>query len=226
MKSFILNHPRAILLGGLMLFVSSLGWAQKTSGNITQQNDATAGTTGRSVRVIDNKGTIKYLQSSNGITSFTNTTSDVTTTTWQLGGTLTDDTYIDVDGKVFALVGVGQETGSAATSFTLDSSGYTLLVRDEATGAVKKLVATDLLQGGHHVEVLASDEPANFNISVSGVSTDYKKVSVYRNGAKLVGGDTSSTTNDYTVATDLVSILVSGFTQAYSGDVFEVQWVK
>jgi hypothetical protein len=43
------------------------------------------------VKVVDNKGTIKYFQSNNGITQITNTTADKTTTTWQLG-TLTEDT--------------------------------------------------------------------------------------------------------------------------------------
>lgn len=231
MKSFILNNSRSILLAGLMLFFSSLGLGQSTS-DIAKGSNA--------VKVIDNKGTIKYLQSSNGITTLTNTTSDVTTTTWQLGGTLTDDTYIDVDGNVFALDGIDITTVSASTNAISDDdaqsgsptgSGYTLLVRNEATGAIEKLKVSELMiTGGHHVEVLTSDTSSDLQFAVSGVSTDYKKVSVYRNGAKLVGGDTSSTwTNDYSVATDQVTINVGGtgeLSTLYTTDVIEVQWVK
>jgi hypothetical protein len=70
--------------------------AQTTSGDIAQN---TANVLNGTVRVIDNKGTIKYLQAANGITTLTNSSTDVTTTTWQLGGTLTVNTYIDVDGN-------------------------------------------------------------------------------------------------------------------------------
>jgi hypothetical protein len=52
-------------------------------------------------KVVDNKGTIKYFQSNNGITQITNTTADKTTTTWQLGGTLTEDTFIDATGSIW-----------------------------------------------------------------------------------------------------------------------------
>lgn len=241
MKSFILNHPRAILLGGLMLFVSSLGWAQNSSGadGVAQGDQA-----GETIRVIDNRGTIKYLQSNNGITTITSTeTNNTTTTTWQLGGALIADTDITTGAQEFKLTlndganqgtfvidGVVQETGSAATSSTLGTSGYTLLVRDEATGAVKKLVATDLLQGGHHYEKLAGDQNSDYTFTAAGVSTDYKKVSVYRNGAKLVGGDTSSSwTNDYSVTTDQVTINVGDTNEIsflYTNDVIEVHWVK
>lgn len=236
MKSIILNNPRPILLAGLMLLVSSLGWAQKTSGDISLD-------TSTAVRVIDNKGTIKYLQSSNGITTLTNSTANVTTTTWQLGGSLDEDVNITTGAKEFKLTlddgssqgtfvidGVVQETGSAATSSTLATSGYTLLVRDENTGAVKKLLATDILQGGHHVEVLTGDKSSDLDISVTGVSTDYEKVSVYRNGAKLVGGDTSSSwINDYSVTTNQVTINLGGtgeLSALYTNDVIEVHWVK
>lgn len=48
------------------------------------------------VKVIDNKGTVKYLQSNNGITTITSTVpGNQTTTTFQLGGTLDTNTYID-----------------------------------------------------------------------------------------------------------------------------------
>lgn len=236
MKSIILNNPRAILLGGLMLFVSSLGWAQNSSAadGVAQGDQA-----GETIRVIDNRGTIKYLQSNNGITTITSTeTNNTTTTTWQLGGTLTTDTYIDVDGNVFAFDGIelvdisalAASTNASDQSDSGTGTGWTLLVRDEATGAVKKLLATDLLQGGHHYEKLAGDQNSDYTFTATGVSTDYKKVSVYRNGAKLVGGDTSSSwTNDYSVTTDQVTINIGDtgeISNLYTNDVIEVHWVK
>lgn len=221
MKSFILNHPRAILLGGLMLFVSSLGWAQNSSG---ASGVAQADAAGESIRVIDNKGTIKYLQSNNGITTITSTeASNTTTTTWQLGGTLTTDTFIDVDGNVFALVGVGQETGSAATSSTLDSSGYTLLVRDEATGAVKKLLATSLIQNGHERIVATAGQTA-FPLTGSPSLPTFEQVWVFRNGAKLIAG------LDYTISGSTVTLVPSTTSpndwEVLADDVIEVQFIK
>ena len=85
----------------LSLLSYGLASAQQTTGDVTQEANIIPGTTttGGSIRVIDNKGTIKYLQLKNGLTMLTNTTADITTTTWQLGGTLTDDTFIDIDGR-------------------------------------------------------------------------------------------------------------------------------
>ena len=116
--------------------------AQTTSGDIAQN---TANVLNGTVRVIDNKGTIKYLQAANGITTLTNSSTDVTTTTWQLGGTLTVNTYIDVDGNAFALDGIELVDTSvlAASTDATDQSdhgngtGWTLLVRDEVTGLQK-----------------------------------------------------------------------------------------
>lgn len=148
--------------------------AQTDPTNSTATSDASLskdGGDGVSVRLVDNKGTIKYLQTNNGITSITSTTAaSTTTTTWQLGGSLTAETYIDVDGKAFALDGikliapnaadliitdVDPRTGitfvdaAAVTSYNaakVASSnatnqsdhgtgiGWTVLIRDEATG--------------------------------------------------------------------------------------------
>jgi hypothetical protein len=95
------------------------------------------------VKVVDNKGTIKYFQSNNG-TQITNTTADKTTTTWQLGGTLTEDTFIDATGKVFGLQGHITALDASADGA---STGYTLLVSDDATGKVERVLTT-LIQGG------------------------------------------------------------------------------
>lgn len=214
------------MIGCLTLFAAIGTNAQTTTGDIAKQ---LSGTASGSVKLVDNKGTIKYLQAANGLTTLTNTTNDRTTTTWQLGGTLTADTYIDVNESVFALDGIeliDTET-SAPSSDTTDQSdhgtgsGWTLLVRDEATGAVKKLKATDLIQGGSYTHNQLSDADADFNISVPGISSEASQAWVYRNGAKLIAG------TDYVVDADQVTIqsTTSDF-PVYSGDIIEIQWIK
>jgi hypothetical protein len=217
MKSFILNHPRSILLGGLMLFVSSLGWAQSTS-DIAEKSTA--------IRVIDNKGTIKYLQSDNGITTLTNTTSDVTTTTWQLGGTLIADTSIDVSTFEFGLLNLGDvsdmtDSDPAATYST--GSGYTLLVIDESTGDIKRLLATSLIQNGHERIVATAGQTA-FPLTGSPSLPTFEQVWVFRNGAKLIAG------LDYTISGSTVTLVPSTTSPndwtVLADDVIEVQFIK
>jgi hypothetical protein len=183
------------------------------------------------VKVVDNKGTIKYFQSNNGITQITNTTGDKTTTTWQLGGTLTDDTYIDATGKKFALDGLELTTMAASTDAVTGSvhggttSGYTLLVRDEATGAVKKMAATSLIQGGVDEDVLSTDKAAGTytTAAITGLPTVANRISVYRNGIKLrqlAGG-----APDWTLSSGAIAFTAAAG-EMYSGDVIEVQWVQ
>lgn len=216
--------------------------AQQTTGDVVKESDIIPGTTvtGGSVRVIDNKGTIRYLQSKNGITMLSNITNNVTTTTWQLGGTLTDDTFIDVAGNVFGLDGialVNTATEDASTDATTLSAhgtgaGYTILVRDEATGETKKLLATDLIQSGQERFVAAAAQVA-YPMTGNVVLPAFSQVWVYRNGAKLIAN------LDYTVAVDFTvpALPVSTVTLApnavapndwavYLNDVIEVQYIK
>lgn len=196
------------------------------------------------VRLVDNKGTIKYLQAKNGITALTNKASDGTgiTTTWQLGGTLTDDTYIDVNGKAFALNGIELVTtvspATAATSLSSGSaagtpSGWTVLIRDEATGKTQKIMASDLLQvqAGQNVETLTT-VPTTYTYTIGTSANrpnDYSKISVYRNGAKLV----ANADYTYVSSTGIVTLVPNDGTTnpnaewaLYVGDVIEIQWVK
>lgn len=202
-----------------------------TTTDFAKSANAAPGVLNGSVRVVDNKGTVKYLQTANGLTTITNTTNDVTTTTWQLGGTLTDDTYIDVNGKVFGLDKldlVNIATLSASTDATDKSvhgigTGWTLLVRDEATGAIKKLKASDLLTSGQEVFTATASQTA-YVLTGSPVLPVFSKVWVYRNGIKLVANV------DYTVAASTVT-LVPGSTapndwSVYAGDVVEIQYIK
>jgi hypothetical protein len=203
--------------------------AQKILGDVTKAGNAALG---GAVRVVDNKGTVKYLQSKNGITMLTNTTTDVTTTTWQLGGTLTDNTYIDATGAAFALDGIELATAATASTNATDKSlhgtgtGWTLLVRDEATGATKKLLAKDLLQAGQQVFTATIGQTA-YALTGSPVLPAIEKVSVYRNGAKLLAG------TDYTVAASTVTLVPVAATPTssddwavYAGDKIEVHFVK
>ncbi|OAZ04513.1 hypothetical protein [Flavobacterium succinicans] len=186
----------------------------------------------KAVKVVDNKGTIKYFQSNNGITQIVNTTADATTTTWQLGGQLTNDTYIDATGKVFGLDGLELETGPASTNATTGSihggagTGWTLLVRDEATGATKKLAAESLVSGIRVEHVQATNASANVDITVTGLplltagSTE-AKLFVYRNGIKLRTG------TDFVASLDKVTITYSATDlPMYKDDIVEIQYIK
>ncbi|WP_369048493.1 hypothetical protein [Tenacibaculum sp. UWU-22] len=228
-----INNKFKLALAAIALLAIGTVNAQQTSGKITKQTEVApaAGTTG-SIRLIDNKGTIKYLQAANGITMLTNDgTGDVTTTTWQLGGTLTSDTYIDANGKVFGLDGLTLVTdiSTASTDATSGSdhgtgSGFTVLIRDEATGEMQKIKVSDLLQVQSGQTVLPS--PVIGANVVTGLPANYANVSVYRNGAKLIAND------DYTVAANALTLVDKSAATPptnwtlYSTDVIEVHWVK
>lgn len=207
--------------------------AQQTTGDVTKQADIDPGTTttAGAIRVIDNKGTIKYLQSKNGITMLSNTTADVTTTTWQLGGTLTDDTFIDVNGNVFGLNGIDLiTTETASTDATTGSdagtgTGYTFLVRDEATGATKKLLASDIdiITSGQESFTATAGQTA-YPLTGSPTLPAFSQVWVYRNGTKLIANV------DYTVAASTVTLVPGGTAPndwaVYADDTIEIQFVK
>lgn len=214
----------AILAAIMTLGVVSFSLAQSSTDQ---------GKSGTAVRVIDNKGTIKYFQSNNGITQIVNTTNDKTTTTWQLGGTFIDNTTLDFGGKFFQFQNVILNTNALATSngavttlatgSTAGTSGLTFLMRDEATGAIVKMLAADLIQSGQMVVSATADGTAP-TIADATIPADLKKVLVFRNGAKLVAG------TDYTVAAGAVTLVPGGTAPAdwaiYKDDVFEVQWTK
>ncbi|WP_036151466.1 hypothetical protein [Maribacter forsetii] len=225
------NYRKILVVFTLLLGITLS--AQQTTGDVTKQSDINPGTTttAGAVRVVDNKGTIKYLQSQNGITMLSNTTDNVTTTTWQLGGVLTDSTFIDIDGKLFGLNGlelIDNTTENASVDATTESdagtgTGYTILVRDEATGATKKLLATDLIQSGQEA-FTATASQTTYALTGSPVLPVFSQVWVYRNGAKLIAN------LDYTIAASTVTLVpnttVPNDWSVYAGDVIEVQYVK
>lgn len=210
------------------------------TNDITKNANSIKGNVDGAVKVIDNKGTIKYLQSNNGITSFTNfdPTSGGEVTTWQLGGTLSTDTTIGlatndftIDGVNYKLENIATTTATAATATTAASAGangneWTVLVRNEQTGNVEKILAADLLQvQGIHAtaSVDATDQGLNSKtITVTGITatTSFYKVSVYRNGAKLVAG------TDYTFAADAVTVAGAANFNMYDGDQIEINYIR
>ena len=130
-----------IILITIGLIMANSAFSQITTTNAKDTDidySSTTAVQSGSIKLIDNQGTIKYLQVKNGITSLTNASAlagNETVTTLSLGGILSNDTFIDASasGVVFGLKGSNEETGNAATSSTLNTSGYTLAVFDEAT---------------------------------------------------------------------------------------------
>ena len=230
MKNNFLNAFKLVALLVISLLVSTAS-AQQTTGDVTKESDIVPGTTttGGSVRVIDNKGTKKFLQVKNGLTIISNTTNDVTTTTWQLGGELSDSTDIDLNGNAFTLQNIPLSTDTAATAADADASdgglaGYTILVRNEMTGGIEKILATDLIQSGHQFYTATAGQTA-YTVNTGGTPLpSYEQVWVYRNGAKLIAN------TDYTVAGSTVTLVpnttVPNDWAVYAGDVIEVQFIK
>ena len=215
MKTMKQNYfLKVAVVVAVLVLMSNQATAQKKTGDFTKSAAA--------VKVVDNKGTVKYFQASNGISQITNSTNDVTTTTWQLGGTLTDNTYIDATGVVFALNGLELNTTSKpSANGTATSLGYTLLVSDAATGKLERKLATSLIQGGSVDDELTANQAATYTIpGTDGLATVANRISVFRNGIKLRAKDWVLTAdNKITIAptTDL---------PLYLGDVLNVQWVN
>lgn len=242
-KSLILNLSNMkinyLKLGIMALMIMAGTAIQAQTTSTTDAGLSQGAGAGVSVKLIDNKGTIKYLQANNGITSITSTSAgSATTTTWQLGGTLVSNTNITTgtqefkltlnDGTnqgTFVLDGMVQESGAAAG--TVGGAGWTLLTRDETTGQIKKLLATDLVNGVYTTYTQSPDAAsgATIDIAVAGLpaltaTTTLAKLFVYRNGAKLRSG------TDFTASAGKVTITQSADIPMYDGDIVEVQYIK
>jgi hypothetical protein len=240
-KSLNLNTMRnnyfknTLKLGMTAIFIMALGTANAQTDpatNAGSANTTQAQSSGETIKLIDNKGTIKYLQSNNGITTITSTADEnKTTTTWQLGGTLVEATTITttstgtftIDGEEFNLANTELSTLDAADA--ANGTGYTFLVRDEITGRVKKMLASELVTSAYAVETVNADFITTRTITIAGIGdlpTEAQKISVYRNGAKL------RLTADYVIATNVISIIpsiTSGW-DLYDGDIIEVNVLK
>ena len=233
------NYLKLGMMAAVMLS-ASIGFAQTTAGDIAKQDGIINGTTdtGGTVKVIDNKGTIKYLQVANGLTSLTNSTTAVTTTTFQLGGTLTDDTYITADGtNSFVLDGIALATGvasanavggEAAQGGAAVGTGWTLLVRDERSGETQKLKLQDLITSAYVSKTVDAAFIATPTITVNGIGNlpaGLEKTWVYRNGVKLRSNVDYSTAGAVITIVPLTSTPPNGDIDwaLFAGDVITVQ---
>ena len=217
-----------IILITICLIVGNSAFSQITNTSVkdTEINySSTTAVPSGSIKLIDNQGTIKYLQVKNGITSLTNASElpgNETVTTLSLGGVLSTDTFIDASGVVFGLKGSDQETGNAATSSTLNTSGYTLAVFDEATGEIKKLLVSALdVVGASDRFVVAATPSTTYTVAIAGLSLTPGKTFVFRNGVKLTA---SGTTPDYTTSGS--SVIIDASVPLFSGDIIEVQYIN
>lgn len=247
MKTITNKFKIALVAVGLLAIGTAN--AQTTTGNVGKQAAAGLGDATGYVKVIDNKGTIKYLQSSNGITQFTDNAPDGgVVTTWQLGGTLTSNTYITANGaNQFNLDGLELVTDIATASTnagngdisqdggaTTTGSGFTVVIRDEASGKIQKMQLADLLQVqtiGLNPDYVHADPYAAGNVIINvaglpdiapGTAQEYK-LFVFRNGAKLRLGV------DFTIAsgTDSGDItFLDAEVPMYQNDVIEVQYIR
>ncbi len=237
MKTITNKFKIALAAVGLLAVGTVSAQTTDPSDNVAQSDAA-----GETIRLIDNKGTIKYLQSNNGITTITSTeTGNRTTTTWQLGGTLTDATYIDASGAIFALDGLALETGAASTDATPGSThttatgtGWTLLVRDEASGETRKMLFSSLIEEAHdEYTAVVGDETANsIEITLAFRPSEIGKLLIFRNGAKLRAGEDYDFKDVAGSADELVVVLTGAALAAnqqwdiYTGDVFEYNYSK
>ena len=217
-----------IILITICLIVGNSAFSQITNTSVkdTEINySSTTAVQSGSIKLIDNQGTIKYLQVKNGITSLTNASASAgneTVTTLSLGGVLSTDTFIDASGVVFGLKGSDQETGNAATSSTLNTSGYTLVVFDEATGEIKKLLVSALdVVGASDRFVVAATPSTTYTVAIAGLSLTPGKTFVFRNGVKLTANGSPP---DYTTSGSTVTIDTS--IPLFSGDIIEVQYIN
>jgi hypothetical protein len=236
----ITNKFKIALVAVGMLAAGTVSAQITDATNTTLNKDADAT---KVVKLVDNKGTIKYIQSKNGITQITSTVAgNQTVTTWQLGGILEDNTYITADAaKEFALDGLElvANTGTNASTNSVDreahgnvGTGFTVLIRDEATGAVQKMLLSELLQVDavrvdySQVADATGAADATLAIPVAGLPllttlTTMGKLFVFRNGVKLRSG------TDFVATAGIVTITYNATDlPMYAGDIIEIQYIK
>jgi hypothetical protein len=211
-------------LFALAFAVGSTAMAQTTDANDANINRY--GEADKIVKLVDNKGTIKYLQSNNGITTITSTSSGhETTTTWQLGGELIEDTTIKLGDNEFGFEGVGEDKEERTLLVLDDNNNLKKVELNEIAGLVTgvykphTVVETDITDA-------SSDPPVtkNLDITVEGIpeittkaDSNAFKLSVYRNGIKL------RIIEDFTVAEGKVTIITKPL---YKDDEFEIHYIE
>lgn len=211
-------------LFALAFAVGSTAMAQTESTNST--NIDRYDEADKIVKLVDNKGTIKYLQSNNGITTITSTSAgNQTTTTWQLGGELIENTSINLNSKEFGFEGVQEDAGERTLLVLDDSNKLKTVELDEIAGLVTGIykphtvVDTDITNNS-----VTPPQPKDLDITVTGIpaitgkdDSNAFKLSVYRNGIKL------RITEDFDVVEDKVTIKTRPL---YKNDEFEIHYIE
>ncbi|MCD8414748.1 hypothetical protein G1J88_05155 [Tenacibaculum dicentrarchi] len=191
------------------------------------------------VKSVDNKGTIKNVQVLNGLTQSTNANN---VTTFQLGGALVAPTTITSDaanGKALNIEGIAGVSAAdmVGTDVNLkpaanfDGTGLTLMVRDEQTGEIKKLLAADvaayletLAKNVYETKTLTAAPAGDYTIAVADLPIPVllkpARLFVYRNGVKLLQSDLDLTTTPGSV------IIKQSAVTLYNEDVIEVQYTN
>jgi len=214
------NIFKIAALTAVFAVASMFANAQYTNpdGTITTQSPVELGEAGGYVKVIDNKGTVKYIQTVNGLTTFTNEnpTNGAIVTTFQLGGTLTDDTYIDATGQEFGIYGLDQLDSTGAV-------GYQLVIVDPTDGKLKRLPFESFIRSGmSKFTVSATPFPVTqyqYTISPAVTLPVFSQVYVYRNGAKLIANE------DYKLF-GTGGFEIQNTVTLYPEDVIEIHYIK
>ncbi len=179
-----------------------------SAGNLLKIAGLQSGSaTSDSVMMVGTDGTLKRISASalfnaltfeNGLTKTGNTIT--------LGGALNQPTTITTTGtNVLKIAGLG--SGTAADSLVVVGSD----------GTLKKITQESLLKSGEQVYTAAALQTI---YNVTDMPATVSKVWVYRNGAKLIGGE------DYQTSAGTVTLTVNVGPLVAAGDRIEVQWVK
>ncbi|MBE7647604.1 hypothetical protein [Tenacibaculum finnmarkense] len=216
-----------------MLTIGTVSAQQTDATNPDLAKQATA------VKSVDNKGTIKHVQVANGLTEATDAATNVTT--FQLGGVLVAPTTITSDaanGKALNIEGIAGVSAADMVGADLNlkpaanfgDKGLTLMVRDETTGEIKKLLAADvaayletLAKNVYASEPVAAAPAGDYTITVADLPIPVllkpARLFVYRNGVKLLQSDLDLTTaGEVTIKQSAVTL--------YKDDVIEVQYTN
>lgn len=188
--------------------------AQQTTGSVGKvTNEALPGINNGYVKVIDQKGTVKFLQSKNGITMFSDVAPDGgIVTTWQLGGTFDNDVTLNVDDQQFNILGIDSVMTAGAPS-------YQLLVTDPITGNLRRLAFDGLIKSGVQKFEVTNASTIIYTLSPVVSLPVFSQVYVYRNGAKLLSGE------DY-ILSGTGAFQIQSTITLYVDDVLEIHYIK
>ncbi|MCD8424890.1 hypothetical protein LNJ40_06240 [Tenacibaculum dicentrarchi] len=214
-----------------MLTIGTVSAQQTDATNADLAKQATA------VKSVDNKGTIKHVQVANGLTQVTDAATNVTTI--QLGGTLVAPTTITASaGKALNIEGIAGVSAADMVgpdvnlkpAANFGDKGLTLMVRDETTGEIKKLLAADvaayletLAKNVYEEKVLTAPADADYTFTPADLPIAAllkpARLFVYRNGVKLRQSDLILTT-DGEVTIDKTKVTL------FDEDVIEIQYTN